>query len=126
MVGRAIEYYPRVLLALVRLGRLGLAPDRVSLSLAKVRDETAMANQEVESSGAGLVMPQRVMVPIELGPPDPRDLHVTLHTPLRLVSDDAGGWVALEVGEVRRGSIRLDEVVAPLGVRPAWSESASS
>ncbi len=28
-----------------------------------------------------------------------------------------GGWVAFEVGEVRRGSIRLDEVVAPLGVR---------
>lgn len=28
-----------------------------------------------------------------------------------------GGWVAFEVGEVRRGSVRLDEVVAPLGVR---------
>lgn len=28
-----------------------------------------------------------------------------------------GGWVAFEVGEVRRGSVRLDEVIAPLGVR---------
>ncbi len=28
-----------------------------------------------------------------------------------------GGWVAFEVGEIRRGSLRLDEVVAPLGVR---------
>ena len=28
-----------------------------------------------------------------------------------------GGWVAFEVGEVRNGSIRLDEVIAPLGVR---------
>ncbi len=27
-----------------------------------------------------------------------------------------GGWVAFEVGEVRRGSVRLDEVIAPLGV----------
>jgi len=27
-----------------------------------------------------------------------------------------GGWVAFEVGEVRRGKIKLDEVVAPLGV----------
>ena len=27
-----------------------------------------------------------------------------------------GGWVAFEVGEVRRGSVNLDEVVAPLGV----------
>jgi len=27
------------------------------------------------------------------------------------------GWVAFEVGEVRRRSVRLDEVVAPLGVR---------
>ena len=26
-----------------------------------------------------------------------------------------GGWVAFEVGEVRRGTIRLEEVVAPLG-----------
>jgi hypothetical protein len=26
-----------------------------------------------------------------------------------------GGWVAFEVGEVKRGSIRLEEVVAPLG-----------
>jgi hypothetical protein len=26
-----------------------------------------------------------------------------------------GGWVAFEVGEVRRGAIRLEEVVAPLG-----------
>ena len=27
----------------------------------------------------------------------------------------AGGWVAFEVGEVRRGEVRLEEVVAPLG-----------
>lgn len=27
-----------------------------------------------------------------------------------------GGWVAFEVGEVRRGAIRLEEIVAPLGV----------
>ncbi|MDH3287215.1 MAG: DNA methyltransferase [Betaproteobacteria bacterium] len=27
-----------------------------------------------------------------------------------------GGWVAFEVGEVRRGKIRLEEIVAPLGV----------
>ncbi len=27
-----------------------------------------------------------------------------------------GGWVAFEVGEVRRGTIKLEEVVAPLGV----------
>jgi hypothetical protein len=27
-----------------------------------------------------------------------------------------GGWVAFEVGEVRRGSVMLDEVVAPLGI----------
>jgi hypothetical protein len=26
-----------------------------------------------------------------------------------------GGWVAFEVGEVRRGAVRLEEVVAPLG-----------
>src|SRR6185295_3782548 len=27
-----------------------------------------------------------------------------------------GGWVAFEVGEVRRGAVKLEEVVAPLGV----------
>jgi hypothetical protein len=27
-----------------------------------------------------------------------------------------GGWVAFEVGEVRRGTVRLEEVVAPLGI----------
>ena len=26
-----------------------------------------------------------------------------------------GGWVAFEVGEVRNGRIKLDEIVAPLG-----------
>jgi hypothetical protein len=26
-----------------------------------------------------------------------------------------GGWLAFEVGEVRRGEIRLEEVVAPIG-----------
>jgi hypothetical protein len=28
----------------------------------------------------------------------------------------SGGWVAFEVGEVRRGELKLEEVVAPLGV----------
>ena len=32
----------------------------------------------------------------------------------------AGGWVAFEVGEVRRGAIRLEEVVAPLGTRAGF------
>jgi len=27
-----------------------------------------------------------------------------------------GGWVAFEVGEVRRGTVKLEEIVAPLGV----------
>ncbi len=27
-----------------------------------------------------------------------------------------GGWVAFEVGEVRRGAVKLDEIVAPLGM----------
>jgi len=27
-----------------------------------------------------------------------------------------GGWVAFEVGEVRRGSVKLEEVVAPIGI----------
>jgi hypothetical protein len=27
-----------------------------------------------------------------------------------------GGWVAFEVGEVRRGAVRLDEIVAPVGM----------
>ena len=27
-----------------------------------------------------------------------------------------GGWVAFEVGEVRRGALRLEEIVAPLGI----------
>ncbi len=31
-----------------------------------------------------------------------------------------GGWVAFEVGEVRRGEIRLDEIVAPLGVNAGF------
>jgi hypothetical protein len=26
-----------------------------------------------------------------------------------------GGWVAFEVGEVRNGKIRLEEIIAPLG-----------
>jgi hypothetical protein len=33
----------------------------------------------------------------------------------------AGGWVAFEVGEVRRGAIRLDEVVAPLGIAAGFN-----
>ena len=32
-----------------------------------------------------------------------------------------GGWVAFEVGEVRRGAVRLEEVVAPLGVSAGFS-----
>lgn len=33
----------------------------------------------------------------------------------------AGGWVAFEVGEVRKGSIRLDEVVVPLGINAGFT-----
>lgn len=32
-----------------------------------------------------------------------------------------GGWVAFEVGEVRNGSIRLDESIIPIGVRAGFS-----
>ena len=32
-----------------------------------------------------------------------------------------GGWVAFEVGEVRGGSLNLDEVIAPLGERAGFS-----
>jgi hypothetical protein len=32
-----------------------------------------------------------------------------------------GGWVAFEVGEVRRGAVKLEEVVAPLGVNAGFS-----
>lgn len=31
-----------------------------------------------------------------------------------------GGWVAFEVGEVRRGAVRLEEVVAPLGINAGF------
>jgi hypothetical protein len=31
-----------------------------------------------------------------------------------------GGWVAFEVGEVRRGAVRLDEIVAPVGVNAGF------
>ena len=31
-----------------------------------------------------------------------------------------GGWVAFEVGEVKRGSIRLEEIVAPLGTEAGF------
>jgi hypothetical protein len=31
-----------------------------------------------------------------------------------------GGFVAFEVGEVRRGKVRLDEVVLPLGLRAGF------
>jgi hypothetical protein len=27
-----------------------------------------------------------------------------------------GGWVAFEVGEIKRGQIRLDEIIAPIGM----------
>jgi hypothetical protein len=33
----------------------------------------------------------------------------------------AGGWVAFEVGEVRRGAVKLEEVVAPLGINAGFS-----
>jgi hypothetical protein len=36
----------------------------------------------------------------------------------------AQGWVAFEVGEVRRGSVNLDEVVAPLGVAAGFECTA--
>jgi DNA modification methylase len=32
----------------------------------------------------------------------------------------AGGWVAFEVGEVRRGAVKLEEIVAPLGVNAGF------
>ena len=31
-----------------------------------------------------------------------------------------GGWVAFEVGEVRRGTVRLDEIIAPIGARAGF------
>lgn len=33
----------------------------------------------------------------------------------------SGGWVAFEVGEIRKGTIKLDEYVAPLGLRAGFS-----
>jgi len=35
-----------------------------------------------------------------------------------------GGWVAFEVGEVRRGELKLEEVVAPLGVEAGFECTA--
>ena len=35
-----------------------------------------------------------------------------------------GGWVAFEVGEVRRGTVKLEEAVAPLGVAAGFDCSA--
>jgi DNA modification methylase len=35
-----------------------------------------------------------------------------------------GGWVAFEVGEVRRGSVNLDEIVAPLGIAAGFECTA--
>lgn len=35
-----------------------------------------------------------------------------------------GGWVAFEVGEVRRGTVKLDEIVAPLGIAAGFECSA--
>ena len=32
-----------------------------------------------------------------------------------------GGWVAFEVGEVRRGAVRLEEIVAPVGINAGFS-----
>ena len=36
----------------------------------------------------------------------------------------SGGWVAFEVGEVRRGAVRLEEIVAPLGLDAGFECSA--
>ena len=35
-----------------------------------------------------------------------------------------GGWVAFEVGEVRRGTVKLDEIVAPIGIYAGFECSA--
>ena len=35
-----------------------------------------------------------------------------------------GGWVAFEVGEVRRGAVKLDEAVAPLGIAAGFECTA--
>lgn len=35
-----------------------------------------------------------------------------------------GGWVAFEVGEIRRGEIRLEEIVVPLGINAGFECSA--
>ena len=35
-----------------------------------------------------------------------------------------GGWVAFEVGEVRRGTVNLDEVIAPVGISAGFDCSA--
>jgi hypothetical protein len=35
-----------------------------------------------------------------------------------------GGWVAFEVGEVRRGEVKLEEVVAPLGIEAGFECTA--
>ena len=35
-----------------------------------------------------------------------------------------GGWVAFEVGEIRRGEIKLEEIVAPLGVEAGFDCTA--
>ncbi len=35
-----------------------------------------------------------------------------------------GGWVAFEVGEVRRGTVKLDEIVAPIGLNAGFECSA--
>jgi len=33
----------------------------------------------------------------------------------------AGGWLAFEVGEIRRGEVKLEEIVAPLGVNAGFT-----
>jgi hypothetical protein len=35
-----------------------------------------------------------------------------------------GGWVAFEVGEIRRGEVKLEEVVAPLGIEAGFECTA--
>jgi hypothetical protein len=35
-----------------------------------------------------------------------------------------GGWVAFEVGEIRRGEVKLEEIVAPLGIEAGFDCSA--
>ena len=44
-----------------------------------------------------------------------RDVFVELYRITR-----RGGWVAFEVGEVRRASVKLEEVIAPVGLEAGF------